>query len=262
MTTDEPLIPSESPDDDAFDLTSDDQPTSLTGEVFRLAHLLARHERRAGRGSGFARHRGQGRVLALLALREPLSQRELAYLLGVRPQSLGELLAKLERAGLVLRTADESDRRAWSVSLTDQGRATAAEAVAPAELDPFAVLDTSDQTTLTTLLSTVSDHLRTQDDDLPFAPGDGPRGPGRGHGRDHHGPHGLGREDINVEPGRGRGRGRKGRNEGLSESIDPAHQGPGRGQGHGQGYGEGRGQGHGQGRVRSAEAPLRPRWAW
>jgi DNA-binding MarR family transcriptional regulator len=65
--------------------------------------------------------RGQGRVLLLLKDRPGTSQRELAYLLGMRPQSLSELLGKLEEKGLVSRSKSPEDARVTVVSLTDKG---------------------------------------------------------------------------------------------------------------------------------------------
>lgn len=157
--------------------------TGLPGTVFRLAALLARHERHPHPGA----HRGQGRVLALLALREPLRQKDLGYLLGVRSQSLGELLAKLERAGLVRRTPDDNDRRSMQVELTDAGRQAARDAQdRTGEEDPFAVLTPEQRDQLATLLALVTDSLRAQDGDLRGGPHgwrrggfppDGPDGP-------------------------------------------------------------------------------------
>lgn len=41
--------------------------------------------------------RGQGRVLAILKMKPEISTKDLAYLLGIRQQSLNELLNKLEK---------------------------------------------------------------------------------------------------------------------------------------------------------------------
>ncbi|MCG2800697.1 MAG: MarR family transcriptional regulator [Cellulomonas sp.] len=187
--------------------------TGLPGTVFRLAALLARHERHPHPGA----HRGQGRVLALLSLREPLGQKDLGYLLGVRSQSLGELLAKLERAGLVRRTPDETDRRSMTVELTDAGRRAADEAKGRAtEDDPFAVLTSEQRDELAALLALVVDSLRAQDGDLRggphgwrrdgFPPGapDGPFGPDGPDAR--FGPGGRGGPRGQFGPRRGRRR--------------------------------------------------------
>ncbi|MCG2799495.1 MAG: MarR family transcriptional regulator [Cellulomonas sp.] len=187
--------------------------TGLPATVFRLAALLARHERRPHP----AAHRGQGRVLALLSLREPLRQKDLGYLLGVRSQSLGELLVKLERAGLVRRTPDESDRRSMTVELTDAGRLAADEAKGRAsdDDDPFAVLTPEQREQLGTLLTLVTDALWAQDGDLhgPHGwrrggfPSGGPDGPFGPEGPDaRFGPGGPGGPRGPFGPRRGRRR--------------------------------------------------------
>lgn len=69
-----------------------------------------------------APHREREKVLSLLDEREGISQRQLALLLGIRPQSLSELLLKLERDGLIHRRKNPADRREVLVSLTSEGR--------------------------------------------------------------------------------------------------------------------------------------------
>ena len=66
--------------------------------------------------------RGQGRVLAVLKLQPEISSRDLAYLLDVRPQSLNELLGKLESSGYVTRSQSEADRRVTLVKITEKGK--------------------------------------------------------------------------------------------------------------------------------------------
>ena len=104
-----------------------DQP-ALFELLLRLDWLLRRrhmlHHR--GRSPLAAPHQGQGRVLALLKLKPELSQKELSSILDIRSQSLGELLTKLERQGLITRTASAEDRRSMNVALTEAGR-TASE---------------------------------------------------------------------------------------------------------------------------------------
>lgn len=66
--------------------------------------------------------RGQGRVLALLAEHDEMRQRDMCDALRVRPQSLGEMLVKLENAGLVTRHSVEPGAHALVVRITDKGR--------------------------------------------------------------------------------------------------------------------------------------------
>ena len=78
--------------------------STLSAKYFRVYRLLMHglHERRSGCRMAY---RGQGRVLKLLRLKPEMSQREMAEILGIRPQSLGETLSKLEAAGYGKRPA-------------------------------------------------------------------------------------------------------------------------------------------------------------
>jgi len=104
----------------------DENNNSLLRQFTRIQWLLQRcqHEQRAlgFRGNPY---RGQARILKLLTLKPEISQKDLSELLDMRPQSLGELLAKLERKGYVTRTQLESDRRVMNIQLTEEGRKAA-----------------------------------------------------------------------------------------------------------------------------------------
>ncbi len=65
--------------------------------------------------------RGQGRVLAMLKIQPEIATKDLSYLLGIRQQSLNELLNKLEKNGYVERRPSETDRRVMVVHLTKKG---------------------------------------------------------------------------------------------------------------------------------------------
>ena len=69
------------------------------------------------------KNHGQGRLVALLLDNGPMPQSQLAAQLGIRPQSLSELICKVEADGLVSRKQSEEDKRQTIVSLTDKGRA-------------------------------------------------------------------------------------------------------------------------------------------
>lgn len=180
----------------------------LGGRFFHLGALLRRGQHHGHGPRGGGKHFGQGRVLRLLALHSPIAQRELSYLLGLRPQSLSELLEKLETAGRIRRAPSPRDRRAYTVEITEEGRAALA-AEAEAE-DPFSVLDDQERTQLAALLDRVIErvesrlpepgHEHPRDDEHPHGPGHpygGPRGYGRGRGR------GAGRFGPEDEDGRG-----------------------------------------------------------
>ena len=67
--------------------------------------------------------RGQGRILAMLKIQPEIATKDLAYLLGIRQQSLNEQLKKLEKGGYVERKPSEEDRRVMIVHLTEKGKA-------------------------------------------------------------------------------------------------------------------------------------------
>ncbi|MCL2164024.1 MAG: MarR family transcriptional regulator [Oscillospiraceae bacterium] len=96
----------------------------LYEKLSRLQWLLHRQQIRgwAENGPLADTTRGQGRILALLKMRDGISTRDLSYLLGVRISSLNELLSKLERAGYVTREPSEQDKRVMLVKLTEKGR--------------------------------------------------------------------------------------------------------------------------------------------
>lgn len=198
--------------------TTENDEFRLGGRLMYLLMLMRRGDagmhRGGGQGDG---HRGgraggrpggarsQGRVLRLLSKSSPSSQKELAYLLGIRSQSLAELISKLEAAGLVTRRPDPNDRRTSLVDLTDAGRAAAVDISEETPNDPFAVLEAADQQQLAELLDKVIEGMEGQlpggpdprmqaFKDMAFGDGDpngfpgfggfGPGGPGRfGRGR-------------------------------------------------------------------------------
>lgn len=79
------------------------------------------HHKDLGKYGNFLQ--GQGRILSVLKMRPDISQKDLTYLLAIRPQSLGELLAKLEKNQLINRHPAESDRRIMMIHLTSKGKA-------------------------------------------------------------------------------------------------------------------------------------------
>lgn len=139
-------------------------PTKLSQRLMYLFILLRyldgrmRHD--AKRGAGV--FEGQGRLLRMLQMQSPIAQKQLAYLMGIRPQSLSELVNKMDRSGLVRRYPDPDDGRASLVELTDDGR----DAVENLE-DVFTVgetygLNDEERTTLTGLLDKVIVHVEAE----------------------------------------------------------------------------------------------------
>jgi DNA-binding MarR family transcriptional regulator len=66
-------------------------------------------------------------VITQLYRGQPMTQRELADLLGVTPRNVTGLIDALQAVGLVSRAPHATDRRATLVSLTTKGAGLAAE---------------------------------------------------------------------------------------------------------------------------------------
>ncbi|MED4208469.1 winged helix DNA-binding protein [Priestia megaterium] len=137
----------------------------LIDQFFRFQRQLARYQRyyfisRRDPGALGDQHRGQGRILKLLKLQPKTTQKELSYLLDMRPQSIGELLSKLERKGYIVRTPSEKDRRVLTVELTESGL----EAIEATEEQNnnsgiFDVLSEEEQDTLSHLMQKLNTYL-------------------------------------------------------------------------------------------------------
>ena len=100
----------------------------ILDQLLRAASLLRRGQIQAHSPEHHHHHKDEqhhGRHRVLLCLcksQEGLVQKDLAQHLGIRPQSLSELLAAMEEQGLLRRGKSPDDRRSSRVYLTDQGR--------------------------------------------------------------------------------------------------------------------------------------------
>lgn len=104
-------------------------------------------------------HQGQGRVLMLLKMQPEITQKQLTYLLDMRPQSLGELLTKLEKSGYITRTPSTEDRRVMVVKLTEAGLEVAAKMTDEPETTIFDQLNEEEQIQFSQLLNKLSDYM-------------------------------------------------------------------------------------------------------
>ena len=66
--------------------------------------------------------RGYGHILDVLSKNDGLSQREIAEILNIRPQSASEAIASMEGQGLVEKKSNEMDKRSSLVYITKEGR--------------------------------------------------------------------------------------------------------------------------------------------
>ncbi len=83
---------------------------------------------------------GQPPVLFLLRLRGPMSQRELARALGLTAATMTVTLRRMEKAGLITRTTDETDKRIQRVAITQAGLEVCSrswQAMCAADLEMF-----------------------------------------------------------------------------------------------------------------------------
>jgi DNA-binding MarR family transcriptional regulator len=157
----------------------------LLEKFYQLTWLLRRsmigHLR--DHGPMGAPHQGQGRILSLLKLTPEISQKELAHILNIRSQSLGELLAKLERSGYITRTPSEVDRRGMDIRLTESGKAVSEKDVEPEHQESvFGCLNEEEQTTLGNYLERLIKNLEEQQAEGGSDPFPGPGFGGRGRG--------------------------------------------------------------------------------
>jgi len=138
---------------------------NLYKKVSHLNGLLQRRKlrRRASGGPGDPT-RGQGRIVAMLKLQDGIATKDLSYLLGMRVASLNEMLAKLERAGLIRREPSEADGRVMLIKLTDEGRAQ--EQANPDTGGAFATLTDDEKETLGGLLDRVIEVLEAETQDV------------------------------------------------------------------------------------------------
>lgn len=86
-------------------------------EIAETAHALRRSFDRRAATLGVTR--AQWKVLFRLSRTPGLRQVELADQLDMEPITLSRIIDRLAEAGLVERTADPTDRRAWRLQVTD-----------------------------------------------------------------------------------------------------------------------------------------------
>lgn len=140
-----------------------DEESAVLAEQFLRAEKLFENYR-ASRSKMLDPHRGQGRVLAILRENQEISQKKLSFLLDMRNQSLSELLAKLEKAGLITRVQSEEDRRSMNVKLTREGEALAkkTEETQNDSSRIFDCLSENDRRRLSDILDHLTDELECQ----------------------------------------------------------------------------------------------------
>jgi len=137
--------------------------TAELAEFEEVARLIAQARRKVWSGVSRALSpEGESvlgwAVVATLARLGPLSQRDLAEMIGQHPAGISRQLAELDDAGLTTRTLDVRDRRRRLVALTIAGRRWHRRwrpRVLAAVGDVLGVLDTGERDGLRALLRKV-----------------------------------------------------------------------------------------------------------
>jgi len=139
---------------------------TLVDQFLKIVRLLGKYRFQIGKDSQYMGdpHSGQGRVLAILKMQPEISQKDLAYLLDIRPQSLGEILSKLEKNEYIVRTTSEQDKRITNVKLTEEGKKMAEQAQKMQEKanQLFTSLSEEEQSKLEGLLEKVIKELESK----------------------------------------------------------------------------------------------------
>lgn len=148
----------------------------LVHDLLDLGHVLrSQYEGRAS----------QKRILIILNETGSITQKDLTERLGIQPGSASEILAKLENAGLIIRTQNENDRRTTDVCLTDTGRGLAGNALTQRQkrhAEMFSCLSEEEKGTLLSLMEKVCADWRVR-----YRESGKPHGHGGHHGGDHAG---------------------------------------------------------------------------
>ena len=97
------------------------QTISTTDLAHRLRPVLVRLARRMRQQAGAELSPTQGAALGTIDCHGPLTPSELAARERIQRPTATRVLARLEEAGLIERTADPSDRRSSLVSITSSG---------------------------------------------------------------------------------------------------------------------------------------------
>lgn len=105
----------------------------------------------------------QKRVLMVLRETGTITQRELTAQLGIQSGSASEVIAKLENAGLIIRTLSEADRRTADITLTKEGQRQADEALKQRQRrheEMFSILSPEEKTQLLSMLEKINEEWK------------------------------------------------------------------------------------------------------
>jgi MarR family transcriptional regulator, transcriptional regulator for hemolysin len=152
--------------------SEDQMPKNRTPDIARLINRAARSFARVGdarlRPIGF----GFNQVPVLAALRDDraLTQARLARLAGIEQPSMAQMLARMERDGLIQRTPHPKDARSRLISLTPataERLPEAREIMLKSSNEALAGFTDHEVKTLTTLLERLNQNLDQVDRNTP-----------------------------------------------------------------------------------------------
>jgi len=118
---------------------------TILPEIGETAHALRKAFTRRAASVGVTG--AQWKVLFKLTLKPGLRQTDLADLLDIEPITLTRIIDRLQEAGLVERTPDPTDRRAWRLHVTEKAQPVVGKLRAIADemtADAFAGIDPKD----------------------------------------------------------------------------------------------------------------------
>lgn len=131
-----------------------DQDNKLIWNIRDMGQVI--RELSEGKGS-------QSRILIILNKVEVITQRALTDRLGIQPGTASEVIAKLEAAGLIVRTQNAEDKRTSDICLTEIGKIKAEEAAEKRRerhTEMFSALKDEDKENLLMLLEKLNHNWR------------------------------------------------------------------------------------------------------
>jgi DNA-binding MarR family transcriptional regulator len=129
---------------------------TILPEIGETAHALRKAFTRRAAALGVTG--AQWKVLFKLSRTPGIRQVELADLLDIEPITLTRILDRLQEAGLIERSADPADRRAWRLHVTPKAKPLVEKLRAIADemtAEAFAGIDTKDIDTTRRVLALV-----------------------------------------------------------------------------------------------------------
>jgi len=133
---------------------------TILPEIGETAHALRKAFGRRAASIGVTG--AQWKVLFKLTLKPGLRQTDLADLLDIEPITLTRIIDRLQEAGLVERTPDPTDRRAWRPDVTEKAQPVVGKLRAIADemtAEAFAGIDPQDIEVMRQVLARVRERV-------------------------------------------------------------------------------------------------------